>query len=367
MNIKRTQNTSRKGNLLHPQHQLRELALSKFSGFADVMALVRDFSESELGTPLNDGKCREKTASLLGYSKYSLFLKDYKAKHALRAAINNLKLEELRLKLDEIYRNEIEMYPTYFINSSQNPIDKQLGEVYLEWTKRLSEVTKRRCIQADAEAMTDYLSQLCGVAPRVIINETQFFEQCNPEQFALDHIRRHGLFLSPRNQGEGSLNDYQKYDYKVAISPGVAFLHLSKANKSIALGKDDRTWKLLIKATSPDALTLSAVQIALNQIHLLCPSLEQCYILPESAPEVLTQLFEREPTCLQLTYTVPEHGEEPKPVKFDIASPLMFRVLKNHGRGILNDVDIEPQPLPLNTARLQWEDAHIKPGYPILD
>ncbi|ELH9636994.1 hypothetical protein [Vibrio alginolyticus] len=359
------QKPTRKGNLRRPQQQLRELALTEADGFADLMALVRHFSETQLGTPLNDGKCREKTAALLGYPKHSLFRKDYKAKHALRATIDKLKLEELRLTLDETHRNNKSMYQVLIIRPN-NHINDQLCEVYLEWTKRLREAMGRRDIQADAEAMADYLSQLCGVTPRVRITETQRFEQCNPEQLAMDHIRRHGLFLSPRNQGEERLEHNSETDYKVAISPSAVFLHQSDAFFGRWRDEHNKTWKLRIHATPDNVLTLSTLKIALNQIHLLCPALEQCYLLPEQLPEMLTRFLEGEPKSLTLHYTVPEHGQAPNPVVLDIGSEVM-NFSNNFKGGVWGNVNIEPQPLPVNTGHPLWEEAHIQPDYPILD
>lgn len=359
------QKPTRKGNLRRPQQQLRELALTEADGFADLMALVRHFSESELGTPLNDGKCREKTAALLGYPKHSLFIKDYKAKHDLRVAIDKLKLEELRLTLDETHRNNKGLYQAQ-ITRPHNHINDQLCEVYLEWIKRLHEAMGCRDIQADAEAMADYLSQLCGVTPRVRITETQRFEQCNPEKLAMDHIRRHGLFLSPRNQGEQRLDHNSETDYKVAISPSAVFLHQADAFFGRWRDEHNKKWTLRIHATADNVLTLSTLQIALNQIHLLCPALEQCYLLPEQLPEMLTRFLEGEPESLTLCYTVPEHGQVPNPVVLEIGKEVMHSFKKFKGRSWGN-VKIEPQPLPVNTGHHLWEETHIQPDYPILD
>ncbi|EIA1343693.1 hypothetical protein WB904_004887 [Vibrio parahaemolyticus] len=365
LNTSNHQKLTRKGNQHRPEQLLRELALTEADGFADIMALVRQFSETQLGTPLNDGKCREKTAALLGYSKHSLFLKDYKAKHALRAAINKLNLNELRLKLDETHRNNKSTYQV-LITRPYNHVNDQLCEVYLEWTKRLGEAMRYRDIQADAEAMIDYLSQLCGVTPRVRINETQRFKQCNPEQLAMDHIRRHGLFLSPRNQGEGKRVHNSETDYKVAICPSAVFLHQSDAFFGRWRDEHNKKWKLRIHATADNVLTLSTLQIALNQIHLLCPALEQCYLLPKQIPEMLTRFLEGEPKSLTLQYTAPEHGQALKSVVLDISSEVMT-FSHNFKGGVWSNVNIEPQPIPANTYPLLWEEAHIQPDYPILD
>ncbi|OIN07120.1 hypothetical protein [Oceanisphaera psychrotolerans] len=359
------QKPAHKGDLHRPQQHLREQALTEAEYFADLMALVRYFSETQLGTPLNDGKCREKTAALLGYHKHSLFLKDYKAQHALRAAIDKLKLEELRLTLDETYRNNKSMYQMVILLPKDH-INEQLREVYLEWTKRLLEAMGPRDIQADAEAMADYLSQLCGVPPRIRITETQRFEQCNPEQVAMDHIRRHGLFLSPRNQGEGLWEHNSETDFKVALSPSAVYLHYTNAFFGSWRDESNKTWNLCIRATPDNVLTLSTLQIALNQIHLLCPALEQCYLVPEQLPEMLTRFLEHEPESLTLRYTVPEHGQAPKPVVLDICSEVTG-FFQNFKGGVWDNVAIEPQPLPVNTGHPPWEETHMQPDYPILD
>lgn len=353
------------GNFRRVQEQLRKYALTEADGFTDIMALVSHFSKTQLGTPLNNGKCIEKTAALLGYDKSSLFLKDYKAKHALCAAIDKLKLEELRLILDETHRNNKSMYQVLII-SQNNHVNGQLCDIYLEWTKRLREAMSTRDIQADAEAMADYLSQLCGVPPRVRISKTQHFEMCNPEELAMDHIRRHGLFLSPRNQGEGLLGYNSESDYKVAISPSAVYLHQSDAFFGRWRDEHNKTWTLRIHARTDNVITVSTLQIALNQIYLLCPELEQCYILPEQLPEMLIRFLECEPKSLTLHYTVPAHGQAPKPVVLDFRSEVL-NFHNNFKGGFWDNVDIEPQPLPVNTGHPKWKDAHIQPDYPILD
>lgn len=306
----------------------------------------------------------EKTAALLGYDKHSLFRKEYKARHALLAAIDKLKLEELRLALDETHRNNKSIYQA-LLTRPNNHITDQLHEVYLEWTKRVLEAMGPRDIQADAEAMADYLSQLCGATPRVRITETQLFEQCNPEQVAMDHIRRHGLFLSPRNQREALLRHNSENDFKVALSPCAIYLHQSDAFFGRWRDEHNKTWKLRIRATPNNIITRSTLQIALNQIHLLCPSLEQCYLVPEQLPEMLTRFLECDPESLTLHYTVPEHGQAPKPVVLDIGSEITK--VTNFKGGVWGNVDIEPQPLPVNTGRLPWDEIHMQPNYPILD
>ncbi|WP_172559222.1 hypothetical protein [Vibrio fluvialis] len=365
LNTSNHQTLTRKGDQRRPEQLLRDLALNEANGFQDIMALVRQFSETQLSTPLKDGKCREKTAALLGYPKYSLFRKDYMAKHALRAAINKLNLDELRLTLDETYGKNADMYLA-FITQPSSQFNVQLREVYSEWTKRLRETMEHRDIQADGETMLDYLSHLCGVKPRVRINETQLFKQCNPEQLAMDHIHHHGLFLSPRNQGEGKQRHDSENDFKIAICPNAIFLHKSDAFLGRWKDEHNKTWRLHIHATADNILTLSTLQIALNQIHLLCPALEQCYLLPKHIPETLTQFLEGEPKYLTLQYTVPEHGQAPKSV-----------VLGYETRGFMHfhhkeyifagNVNIEPQPIPVNTLHPLWEKTHIQPDYPILD
>lgn len=345
----------RNGDFRRVQEQLRKYALTEANGFTEIMALVRHFSETQLSTPLNDGKCRQKTAVLLGYEKHNLFLKDFKATHALRASIEKLNLEELLFSVEQHYIKNSDMYH-FSVRNPSTHFHRQLCDVYLEWTKRLLSNMGPRNIQADAKAMIDYLSQLCGVTPRVQISDTQHFENCAPERWAMEHIRLHGLFLSPRNQGQGLPIPNPTADFKLAICSNATYVHQPDGFTRLGSSSNNNNWRLHIRARDGKILDRYTLQIALNQIYLLWPTLKQCYNVPEQLPEMLSKFLGEEPKMLTILYTVPDNDHPQEPVMLDIFTEVTG-FLSGFNAGMWGNVEIEPQPIPVKNGKLPWQEV----------